>query len=177
MRWCEGIRSPGTGFPGFSCELPCGYWEFTLGSLEEQPMLLTNELSLQPTFPFKDWIFSMCFGRQRWPVKLKVSWDPLSLGWFALSCAPCWQNTGSPIDPPWEFSSTCCFHTSLPYANHFHALFSGLHFESSALSAWSVSSWFALLRWKKNLTAPRKSTRKQLISGLFFYLDYLMHKK
>ena len=65
MRWCEGIRSPGTGFPGFSCELPCGYWEFTLGSLEEQPMLLTTELSLQPTFPFKDRIFSMCFGRQR----------------------------------------------------------------------------------------------------------------
>jgi hypothetical protein len=30
---------------------------------------------------------------------------------------------------------------------------------------------------KKNLTAPRKSTRKQLISGLFFYLEYLMHKK
>lgn len=30
---------------------------------------------------------------------------------------------------------------------------------------------------ESNLTAPRKSTRKQLVSGLFFYLEYLMHKK
>ena len=30
------------------CELPCGCWELNLGRLEEQPMFLTAELSLQP---------------------------------------------------------------------------------------------------------------------------------
>jgi hypothetical protein len=28
-------------------ELPCGSWELNLGPLEEQPVLLTSELSLQ----------------------------------------------------------------------------------------------------------------------------------
>ena len=31
-----------------SCELPCGCWELNLGPLEDQSMLLTTELSLQP---------------------------------------------------------------------------------------------------------------------------------
>lgn len=34
---CEGIRSPGTGVTD-RCEMPCGWWEFNLGSLEEQPL-------------------------------------------------------------------------------------------------------------------------------------------
>ena len=29
------------------CELPCGCWELNLGHLEEQPMILTTEASLQ----------------------------------------------------------------------------------------------------------------------------------
>ena len=31
-----------------SCELPCSDWEVNLGSLEEQPVLLTAKPSLQP---------------------------------------------------------------------------------------------------------------------------------
>ena len=30
------------------CEPPCGYWVLTLSPLEEQTMLLTTEISLQP---------------------------------------------------------------------------------------------------------------------------------
>jgi hypothetical protein len=30
------------------CELPCGYWESNLSPLEEQPVLLAAEQSLQP---------------------------------------------------------------------------------------------------------------------------------
>jgi hypothetical protein len=30
------------------CEPPCGFWELNLGLLEEQPVLLTAEPSLQP---------------------------------------------------------------------------------------------------------------------------------
>ena len=30
------------------CEPPCGCWEMNSGSLEEQPVLLTSETSLQP---------------------------------------------------------------------------------------------------------------------------------
>jgi hypothetical protein len=31
-----------------SCELPCGCWELDLSPLEEQPVLFTAELYLQP---------------------------------------------------------------------------------------------------------------------------------
>ncbi|KAM7329170.1 hypothetical protein ACRRTK_010783 [Alexandromys fortis] len=31
------------------CEPPCGCWELNSGPLEEQPVLLTSEPSLQPT--------------------------------------------------------------------------------------------------------------------------------
>ena len=44
---CGGVRSPGAGVTA-SCELPCGYGELNLGSLEEQPVFLTAEPSLQP---------------------------------------------------------------------------------------------------------------------------------
>ena len=44
---CEGVRSPEIGVTG-SYELPCECWELNLGPLEEHPMLLTTELSLQP---------------------------------------------------------------------------------------------------------------------------------
>ena len=43
----EGVKSPGTGGT-HSCELSCGCWELNLGPLEEQPVLLTIETSLQP---------------------------------------------------------------------------------------------------------------------------------
>ena len=42
----EGIRSPGIGVTD-SGELPCGCWELSPGPLEEQPVLLTTEPSLQ----------------------------------------------------------------------------------------------------------------------------------
>lgn len=42
----------GSGFPkteiSDSDELPCGLWELNLGPLQEQPMILTVELPLQP---------------------------------------------------------------------------------------------------------------------------------
>ena len=43
---CEGDRCPGTGITD-SCGLPCGCWELNLDPLEEQPVLLTTEPSLQ----------------------------------------------------------------------------------------------------------------------------------
>lgn len=43
----EGVRSLGTEITG-SCELLCGCWKLNLGPLEEQPVILTDKLSLQP---------------------------------------------------------------------------------------------------------------------------------
>lgn len=31
-----------------SCDQLCGYWEFNIGSLEQQPVILTTKPSLQP---------------------------------------------------------------------------------------------------------------------------------
>lgn len=42
----KGTGSPGTGITD-GCEPPCGSWSSKLGSLEEQPMLLTAAPSLQ----------------------------------------------------------------------------------------------------------------------------------
>ena len=56
-----GVRSPVTGVPDGS-ELPCGYWELDPGPLEEQPMLLTTEPSLQPLN------FCFCFLLQILPI-------------------------------------------------------------------------------------------------------------
>ena len=44
VHWCEGVRSPGTGFSD-SCELSCGCWELNLRPLEELLVLLTVESS------------------------------------------------------------------------------------------------------------------------------------
>ena len=49
MSLCKGIRSPGTGVTD-TCVLLCGYWELNPGPLEDQPVLLTAEPSLQPLF-------------------------------------------------------------------------------------------------------------------------------
>ena len=43
---CVGVRSSGTEVKD-ACELPCRCWELNPGPLEEQPVLLTAELSLQ----------------------------------------------------------------------------------------------------------------------------------
>jgi hypothetical protein len=38
------------------CEPPCGCWDLNSGPLEEQSVLLSAELSLQPLYGvFKDW--------------------------------------------------------------------------------------------------------------------------
>lgn len=42
----EDVGFPGTGIVD-SCELPCGCWELNLSPLEEQPVLLTVEQSLE----------------------------------------------------------------------------------------------------------------------------------
>ena len=44
---CEGVGCPGTGVTN-RCELSCRCWELNRGPLEEQPVLLTIEPSLQP---------------------------------------------------------------------------------------------------------------------------------
>ena len=46
MSVCVCIRSSGTGVTD-SCELPCGYWKLKLDPLEELPVLLTTEPSVQ----------------------------------------------------------------------------------------------------------------------------------
>jgi hypothetical protein len=43
----RGLRSLGTEVID-TCELPCGFSELNPGPLEEQPVLLTAESSLQP---------------------------------------------------------------------------------------------------------------------------------
>ena len=43
----EVVGSPGTGVMD-GCKPPCGCWELNLDPLEEQPVLLTTEISLQP---------------------------------------------------------------------------------------------------------------------------------
>jgi E3 ubiquitin-protein ligase NEDD4 len=42
----EGVRAPETGAI-HGCEPPCGCWELNLGHLEEMPVFLTAEPSLQ----------------------------------------------------------------------------------------------------------------------------------
>ena len=51
----EGVRSPGTGVSG-GYEPSCGCWEPNPGLREEQPVLLTAELSLQSSV----WPFQRC---------------------------------------------------------------------------------------------------------------------
>lgn len=43
----EGVDSPGTGVPD-GRELPCGCWDLNLDPLQEKPVLVTAETSLQP---------------------------------------------------------------------------------------------------------------------------------
>jgi hypothetical protein len=47
----EAVDSPGTGVT-HGLEPPCGCWELNLGPLQEQPVLLTTEPSLQPLIFF-----------------------------------------------------------------------------------------------------------------------------
>jgi len=49
----ENVRSPETGVTA-SCKLPFGSWELNLGSLEDEPVLLTSE----PSFQSHDELFS-----------------------------------------------------------------------------------------------------------------------
>jgi hypothetical protein len=54
----EDIRSLGTGTHTDGCELPCGYGESNVGSLEEQSVLLTSSHLSSPhneflKFPFE----------------------------------------------------------------------------------------------------------------------------
>lgn len=43
----KGVRSRGTsGTEG--CELPCGWWQWNLGPLQEEQMLLTKHLTVFP---------------------------------------------------------------------------------------------------------------------------------
>jgi hypothetical protein len=44
---CEGVRFTGTGIID-RCESPCKCWELNQDPLEELPVLLTSEPSLQP---------------------------------------------------------------------------------------------------------------------------------
>ena len=51
MYWYGSVRSSGTGVTN-SCELTCGCWQLNLDPLEEQPVFLTTEPSLQPNIRF-----------------------------------------------------------------------------------------------------------------------------
>lgn len=55
----EGIRDPGVGDMGRLSAAPHACWELNSGSLEEQEVLLTTELSPQPLEPS----LVMYFGR------------------------------------------------------------------------------------------------------------------
>lgn len=83
QRWhfwlCEGVRSPGTRVTD-RCEQLCGCWELIPHPLEEQPMLLTTEASLQPLSTKISGI-TLCSA-----LRLENSWDYgcLSEMWDAL---------------------------------------------------------------------------------------------
>lgn len=47
---CEGVRSPETGVTDRLSELPHRCYEFNLGLLEEQPVLLTVEHLFSPLY-------------------------------------------------------------------------------------------------------------------------------
>jgi len=48
------IRFPGAGITD-SCKLPCGCWDLNSNPLEEQPVVLTTEPSLQPPEREEGW--------------------------------------------------------------------------------------------------------------------------
>jgi hypothetical protein len=70
----EGVRSPGTGVTD-GCEPPCGCWEFNSGRMEEQPVFLTVDPSLQFLQLFFDLLKIL-------PKKLCFEFDVLG-----ISCA------------------------------------------------------------------------------------------
>jgi hypothetical protein len=61
----EGVKPPDTGVT-YSCELPCWCWELNIGPLEEQPVLLITEPSLQS--PLSVFWFFVFFSRQGFSV-------------------------------------------------------------------------------------------------------------
>ena len=91
MCLCEGVESPGTGVTE-SCELPCGCWDLNPGPLEEQPVFLSAESSLQPKvivldlFPGKSCRVmenTYCQPRQLLLIVL-----PSAPGAFCVHCGP-----------------------------------------------------------------------------------------
>lgn len=69
------VRSPGTGVTD-SHKLPCGGWELNLSSLEEQPVLVTVESSLEP---LKVIIFQMKFPESPTSQSLIHLWPQTTL--------------------------------------------------------------------------------------------------
>jgi hypothetical protein len=85
---CEGVRSPGTGIID-SYVLTFGCWDLNLGPLEEQPVLLSAEPSLQPVFIYLFicyyyfiLFYFIGFSRQGFSVLPWLSWNSL--------CRPGW---------------------------------------------------------------------------------------
>ena len=101
---CEGVRSLGTRVTD-CCELPPGCWELNPGPLEEQPVLLTTEPSLQPFFfILKDRalprLASNSVFDQKWPwtrgPPASTLWNPRIIGmYYHNQFLWCWmQNPG-----------------------------------------------------------------------------------
>ena len=85
--YLDEVRSPGTGVSN-SCELPCGCWELNPDTLEEPPVLLTAEPSLQPQSQvFLNFVRYQSigqlsrFGKLGWTLKMKP-WTWILAGWL-----------------------------------------------------------------------------------------------
>jgi hypothetical protein len=58
VHWCSAYMRVHVSVD--SCELPCGCWELNPGTLEEQPVLLTTEPSLQaPIFFVSFYVYGL----------------------------------------------------------------------------------------------------------------------
>ena len=87
----EGVRSAGTGVTE-SWELPCGCWELNSVPLEEQPVFLTTESSVQPQNTYNLNGSKLCVMLTVKSFKSRYSKLPqlrlkslLSIKWMALS--------------------------------------------------------------------------------------------
>jgi len=106
---CEGVRSPVTGIIDI-CEGLYECWDLNLGTLEEQPVLLTTESFLQP------WYNLFFFF-----INLSISY--LHFECYSLSRFP-GQHPPNPSPSLWVFPSPSSPHCHPPPNNHVHWGFS-----------------------------------------------------
>jgi hypothetical protein len=115
------------------CEPSCGCWDLNSGPLEEQPVLLTTEPSLQPFNPPPPFSGDMVPCITRWPQACS---DPPVSGF-----KPCWES--NPGLPP-------CYPSILSHE---------LQPQPSLCSAWT---WLCRPGWPRTQSYPSASASQVL---------------